>query len=336
MKKKTLILMAVAAIVCIGILIINACSKSDLPNNERVHFSSTDILEMNNYKPDKESIRDLYRSFRNEIKAMKEAEFKSTIDPIDREITEAVWLLDATTNTELGFKNDSIEELFEDTLKIIFTNKSFNPEGIPVIDGDEIVAAYLQFENKVIQNLIYNNLLWAAKAEISEITEETTEVNLILVEGPKGVTGKILPFPPGVDPQAFPAGTSWNMSEGAARYYGQIKAPGRFWPGPNYIWYYQYPQAQDWYDDGPGYHDDRVAHSTGTCETGIISGSLVNYYLFGEKEVIDENNPNGFNGYFIGYFEIYCLNFPDPIGTINSQHVLYEEIYESVYIGDPQ
>jgi hypothetical protein len=293
---------------------------------------------LNNYKPDKETLPDMYRSFRNEIKVVKKTEMKSGIEPVDRLVTEAVWLLDATTNTELGFKYDSIEELFEDTLKITFNNKSFSPDGIPIVDGYEIVAAYIQFENKIIQDLFYNELLWATRAEISAITEETTEVNLISAGGPKGVTGKILPLPPGVNPEPFPEGTSYTMYYDAIYNWARIKAPGVFWPGPDYVWYYHNWQTQSWYNDGPpnGF-DNRIAHSMGTCQTGTISGALVNEYLFSEKEVIDENNPNGFYGLIIGYFQIYCMDFPNPItpGLIRSQHVIFEEIYEVVYIGDP-
>jgi hypothetical protein len=66
---------------------------------------------------------DIYHSFRKEIKGIKNLNrTKASIDPVDRNVAEAAWLIETVINNNLGFTNDSISETFLDTVQIIFTN----------------------------------------------------------------------------------------------------------------------------------------------------------------------------------------------------------------------
>jgi hypothetical protein len=235
--------------------------------------------------------------------------------------------------SRLGFKNDSIEELFTDTLIITFNNKSFNSNNIPIIEGNAIVDAYLNFEYSVNQNLQYDELLWATRLEIKEINDETTVVFLISTGGPKGMMGLIMPLAPGVDPIPYPAGTSFSMLNGAPLYNGRLKAPGQFMIGPGYILDFYSVSHASFYIS-LGYYNYGIAHSTGSCSTGIISGNEVNEFLFGTKDIIDYYNPNGYNNFIIGYFYMYC--FDDiQVQQWKSWHTIDMYIYEVIPIGDP-
>jgi hypothetical protein len=311
-------------------IIFYGCSKdkgTEVPRN----FKQTDLEKLNKYRPDEDNLASVYHSFVKEIK-QSAANYKTGIDPVDRPLDETVWLLDVTTNTELGFKNDSIEELFIDTLRIVFNNKSFTPDGIPVIDGNEIVSVYTDFENSVNQNLSQGFLLWATQVEITGITADESEIEIITAGGSEGF-GLIMPLPPGVDPPPFSPGTWFNMYNGAIDYRQQIKRPGYIKLAPGWIMEYYNNVHKSWYI-GPGQYDNRIAHSTGNCFTGLLSGSSVNNYLYGEKEVIDENNPNGWNDFIVAYFFITCFD-QSPTGGMNSWHFIDLNIYKLTYVGIP-
>ncbi|MEZ5082604.1 MAG: hypothetical protein R2750_04035 [Bacteroidales bacterium] len=108
--------------------------------------------KLNKYRPAEEILPEVYHSFKKEVKEMKTLDFKSTIEPIDRRVDEAVWLLEAATNADFGFKSDSIEEVYIDTIQIVFNNKSLSSEGIPIIDGNEIITTFADIENSIVED----------------------------------------------------------------------------------------------------------------------------------------------------------------------------------------
>ena len=67
----------------------------------------------------------------------------------------------------------------------------------------------------------------------------------------------------------------------------------------------------------------------------ISDSATLNNYLFSTKDVIDENNPNGYNGYVVGYLDMYCFDFLSPVQGINSEHNLVFNIYKLTYVGNP-
>lgn len=291
--------------------------------------------KLNKYRPSEDKLASVYHSFVKEIKPSA-ANYKTGIDPVDRPLDETVWLLDVTTNTELGFKNDSIEELFIDTLRIVFNNKSFTPDGIPVIDGNEIVSVYTNFENSVNQNLSQGFLLWATQVEITAINADESEVEIITAGGSKGETetGYWKLLTPGVDPDPFPSGTSYTMALSALHFNIRCHERDYSYLGSGWIIEFVNDFDKSWYI-GPGNYDNRIAHHIGYCYTGTLSGSNLNNYLLSTKDVIDENNPNGNNDLVVGYLEINCLNFQSPINGYNSEHMLIFNIYKLTYVGVP-
>ena len=321
-----LILTVVATIFIVG------CSKEKSTEVQK-QVKQTDLEELNNFRPDEDKLASVYHSFAKEIKP-NVADYKSAIEPVDRPLDETVWLLNATSNTELGFQNDSIEELFFDTLQIVLNNKSINNEGIPVIDGNEIVSIYTDFKNSVEQNSSQGFLLWATKVEVIEISDEESEIEFITAGGPKGSPGYWKLLPPGVDPTAFPSGTSYSMAQAALAYEIKVHYPDWSFLGPGWIieFYNSFPKS--WYI-GPGNFDNRIAHHIGKCNNGMLSGTTLNNYLFSTKDVIDENNPNGANDFIVGYLTLNCWNFPWTINGHWSEHIIGFYIYKLTYVGLP-
>lgn len=326
--KKFVILITLAAIIFVS------CSKENGMKTPK-SFTKQDLEELNKFRPNEDVLADVYHSFRSEIKESKESSFKATIDPIDRPIDEVAWLLDVVTNTELGFKNDSIEELFFDTIQIVFSNKSFTGEGLPIIDGNDLADAYLSFANTVNQNSSQGFLLWATRVEITEVGNENSEIEIIAAGGPKAFKGYLRVLPPGVDPEPFPSGTSYSMAMAAIKYNIRCHEDEFTYLASGWIIEYYNSFMKSWYNTGPGGFDNRIAHSLGSCSSGLLIGEVLNNYLMSTKEVIDENNPNGNNDKIIGHLEFYCSEFSTPIQNFKSEHMLVFNIYKFTYVGLP-
>lgn len=323
--KNLLILTTVAAILFFG------CSKekgTEVPQN----FKQTDLENLNKYRPNEDKLASVYHSFVKEIKP-NAANYKSGIDPVDRPLDEAVWLLDVTTNTELGFKNDSIEELFIDTLTIVLNNKSFTAEDIPIIDGDEIVSVYTDFKNSVEQNSNQGFLLWATKVNATSISADESEIEIITAGGSKGAPGYWKLLPPGEDPDPFPSGSYFTMAQSAIQYNIRCHETEYSYLGPGWTIESSNFFGRSWWNGGN--IDNRVAHGAYTCSYGPINLTTLNNFLFSTKDVIDQFNPNGYDNKVVGYFNMYCFNFDPPISGNYSEHILEFYIYKITYIGDP-
>ncbi|MBC8487872.1 MAG: hypothetical protein H8D45_17730 [Bacteroidetes bacterium] len=337
--KNLLILALIAVVFLIG------CNKEQVTVKKK-DFAKANLEELNKYRPDEQNLPDVYHSFKKEIKEMKETAYKTTIDPVDRPVDEAVWLLDAVINTELGFKSDSIAEVFVDTIEIVFTNKYFTPEGIPVIDGNEIVNAYQGIENSINQNANVGDLFWATKINITEINSTETKAEMINVGGSEGdgLSRIITPLLPGTPIDPFPSGywtyagdCSDYMCNAESDYWNKIRQPGYFTLSSDYIVEFYY-----YYATTPYGGEDRLLWDYGDPATYPLSTNELNYWLNNMKEVIDEANPRPSNpDLIIGYFHIYTACYEPgtqtPAGNISVLPWFQQYpglwIYQITYVG---
>jgi len=340
--KNLLILTMLAAI------ILSGCSKEQNVKTPK-SFTEVELENLNKYRPPKDVLPEVYHSFRKEVKEMKEAGYKSTIDPVDRPVDEAVWLLEVTTNADFGFVKDSIEELFIDTLVFTLNNKSVLPSGVPVIDGDEIVATFQNIENTILQNDESGYLFWATKISITDINDSQTTFSMINAGGPEseGIQLIITPLGPGAEIEPFApgytnyAGIPGTLMVYAERdYWNRIRA-SEFALDPGYVLEYKYNFYKSAYID-ENTTEERLLYDYGECASYLIPTSEFNEYLFSSKEVIDENNPHvSHPELIIAWFRWNCWEFdaytPWPGGGYASfpwfEHSIEFDVYETIYVG---
>ena len=217
-------------------ILLASCSKEQSVKTPK-SFTKAELENLNKYRPAEDVLPDVYHSFRKEIEEMKESTYKTTIDPTDRPVDEAVWLLEALTNANWGFNNDSIEELYIDTIQLIFNNESFTSDGIPIINGLDIVQSYTSLETSIIDNNNVGHLFWATRIDIIDFTTDQTSIEIINAGGPKSddLGAIITPLPPGTNIEPFPSG-HWNyagtfntyMAYAEADFWNRIRAKGHF------------------------------------------------------------------------------------------------------------
>jgi len=298
-------------------LLIVSCSKENA-NESYKDFSTMDYKKLNDYSPAKDVLPDVYHGFKKEVKEFKETEYKSTIDPVDRPVDEAVWLLEAGINGEFGFKNDSIEELFIDTTYFVLSNKSINQEGTPIIDGTELVEKFNELESEISENNNIGHLFWISHLEINAITEYSTVIEMVSAGGPESESlGRLLiPKGPGSELEPFPS----NYSDFAGTYaspdymafyeydlWDRIRAPGIFYLDDG--WVATYTGQHLTISQANGYSD--VFWAKGHCNSYIINSSIANQVMEDYKDYIDANNPINNPDLMIGFFEMNCWEYDD-------------------------
>ena len=331
-------------------LLIVSCSKENA-NESSKDFSNMDYKKLNDYSPAKDVLPDVYHGFKKEVKEFKETEYKSTIDPVDRPVDEAVWLLEAGINGEFGFKNDSIEELFIDTTYFVLSNKSINQEGTPIIDGTELVEKFNELESEISENNNIGHLFWISHLEINAITEYSTVIEMVSAGGPESESlGRLLiPKGPGSELEPFPS----NYSDFVGHPYpvppypydymvyyeydlwDRIRAPGIFYLDDGWSATYS---GHITISQGNGYSN--VFWDDGSCNSYTIDATKANQLLPIYKNYIDINNPINNPDLMIGYFETNCWNYssttPDPTGATGSiwfQLVVNIDMYNIEYVG---
>jgi len=169
MKKKALILMAAIAIIGIGILVINACSKSDqkevATTGKITHFSSVE-----------DQVVPLITQFNQRYKNYK-AGYKSGGDI---NLGEAEWTIEAAVNYEFRGEKENLEELISDSL--LLTTEVFLGENNEFyISENDAFALYedlLEFSTEKVTNEIK---LLVADVELKQIVDGVAEIKLITV-----------------------------------------------------------------------------------------------------------------------------------------------------------
>lgn len=344
MKKRVHLLMAVVVFLVTGIALMNSCSKTDDADEMQI-LSDLNLTYLNGFRPPKNEIRNLYYRFLDEISQKKGKEtFKNLIEAVDRQAHEAVWLMETTLNTELGFFADSISEVEKISVNIILTNKSFTPMGVPIIDGNELLSKYLEIESTIHENELNGHLFWSNKMEIVEVNLQNTVVEMTTIGGEDGGDGGyITPLPPGAPIDPFPSGY-WNYATGAEYdFWKKTRSPGYVRPAPGYIIEFYNSFFKSAYIS-QGNCDFRLLVDYGHAQTYVLNTSMMNQYLYSGKEVIDENNPHQTTPeLFIGYYAFQsqnhnagtpnCWQQSSPYPWFTHKIVFY--IYETIWVGIP-
>lgn len=305
-----------------------------------------DYKKLNDYSPAKDVLPDVYHGFKKEVKEFKETEYKSTIDPVDRPVDEAVWLFETVVNNTLGF-NDSIEVENRDTITIVLDNIGFSNSGVPIIEGNSLVNEFQNFENTVFSKQQENVLLYLVDATIINISQSNSIIQLGIVEGEKGNVQFIFtPRPPGFQIDPFPIGynqkagtVASTMSYAEIDYWHKIVAPGLFVPGPGWI---LESDGDNNFTPLGGWTS--LLWDDGSPESYTLYNNELNYYLYKTKELIDANNPVSDPERIIGYFSIGSYQLPansyKPDGSLSVlpwfEHGVYIHWYKWVWVGLPK
>jgi len=236
--------------------------------------------------------------------------------------------------------------------------KSYNSEGIPIIDGDIILQKYYDIENTITMNDENGFSFWSLALIVVEINEFEAEVMSVSSGGPKSNKRYLItPLPPGTPMTLFDddewlwAGGSMHPQNTRANYvyYDRINGLGPYYPlDPHIVYTYFYSFYKSAYI-APGVAESRIFWDYGMCEYRKMYGSELNQYLMSTKDLIDEYNPQ-YNGsstedLFIGWFYIECWNIPcenipcPSPGPSNGmswfEHAYTAQIYRKTYIGPP-
>lgn len=341
------------------LLSLTSCQKLIDTRIDRTFSTDRLLQEINEFNPSNDKARILFYGFENEIRSSDNL-MKSLVNAEDRVLGEAIWVIGATINKNYGFKKDSIEYLVIDTLFNSIPIKSFNSDGLPIIDGQIILQFYSDIECAIVSNEQDGFSFWSLALIVDAIDENEAEVMSIRSGGPKSNTRRYLitPLPPGTELPLF-EDDDWLWAGNATMHAPEMRASYVFWDringlgpfvplDPEYVYTYFYSHSIDAYI-APGVAESRILWDYGRCGYRKIYGPELNQYLLSTKNLIDENNPR-YNGnqtedLLIGWFYIYCQDFicysppcPSP-GTSYFMdwfsHDYFYQVFRRTYIGPP-
>ncbi len=180
MKKRTLISVAMLASVVAGLIIINACSKSDSIDKDQVVLKKENV-QFNNFSPADEDILPLIEAFNSTHKQFKQG-YKSGEDI---EMNEALWTLEAGINYEFRSNKDSITSfVYDSTFVVVGTTTGENGE--LMANGDDLMVAYgdlLSFTNSELTENGETNYLFMADVEVIDVSGQTAMLKMTTAKG---------------------------------------------------------------------------------------------------------------------------------------------------------
>ena len=313
------------------------------------HQNQINIEELNKYKPDKSNISKVYYSFQAEIDISINS-MKSTINPADRPVDEAVWLLESTTNTTNGFTNDKISEPTEVVTEFSLPYEDVDENGTPIISGEAIVDQYNTIQNSISEDSANNVGFWCTKLEITEVDLSVVSVEMTTIEGDEdsnpGGGGYLIPYPPGTTIQPFPSGyTTYAGSGGDPMQYAELDFWQKYSSGERLLFAKGIVVTYFGFSAHSAYDGEAMLWGYGTPQYFPLNSSQANTYMYNTKMVLDNNNPHVSNeDLYIGYYHIYSHIFaagtPTPAGNIAAspwfQHSLALWVYEADFVGLPE
>lgn len=328
-----------ASLLLIGVIF--GCNKPPLDVQKTNNQTDSEIISrINNFQPDKDDYAKVYRNFVTEKKLAMD---NSRSSAADERIDTARWNMETYLNSEYGFRIDT--GYFNNTIidTVLLTIDSYD-DGIPVVDGDELVSYLADKEDLVsTENSDEDSLyFWSATIAVGGIVsgqvQIITSVNLHI--NYNGV------YPPGWDPDNFPSYTcmkAWTLAEhdcggdtwfgGANKQYIKKYRCGASMSA-NYIMVY----VNTWYKSATSSGvNGRLFHKTEPCANYILetsNGDELNDFLQSTKNLIDDCNPNGAFNHYLGncYIAYHQQNI---IWPYDYGHMLVYSIFEKVYIGNP-
>lgn len=338
--------MKIQTFICLAsIILIWSCSEENIAPGQ-YNQDPINLEELNKYKPDKSNISEVYYSFQDEIDKSVNS-IKSTINPIDRTVDEAVWLLESTTNTTNGFTNDKIIEPEEVVTEFILPYENVDENGIPIIPGDAIVDQYNTIQNSIDEDSANNIGFWCTRLEITEIDQSDVTVEMTTVEGDEDSYSKglLIPYPPGTTIQPFPSNyTTYAGSVGDGMKWAELDFWRKYSSGERTHFISGTVVTYVGYSVHSAYGGAPMLWGEGSPDAYVLNASEANTYMYNTKMVLDNNNPHVNNpDLYIGYYHIYSpKHLPgsyNPAGHISQvvwfEHSLNIWIYEVDYIGIP-
>ena len=332
MKKMKLGIFTI--LLLIGIFaIIFSCKKED---NEVIESNAKkmSLKEINDYKPPRDQIADIYYTFKDEISMFQEnAILKDSILTIeDKPLNEAIWQLETAVNNDFGFQYpeyvlESSEYVFE------LTNVGVAPDSTPIVSGADVLARYSEIENIINQRAQNNDFFWDNTLEVISITPQTSTFQM---NGSWGyIIGGVLPI--GVMPEPFGPGIGMPACKECSGYYigadnefeKKIRLSNVIQAAPGYIIEFSYSHYKS--PISPG--------CWGRIWGGWTCADWLDYpeldeWLMSTKEVIDENNPSGLNGYFLGH--ILIEGFAQTVSYPYARHLVSFYVFQAVLVGIPE
>lgn len=319
------------------------------------------INKINGYTPSPYFAKMIFNSFYNEVDNVKAFGNKSVSVAMDRTLDEAIWVVSALINRNYGFINDSIEYLVIDTAYQTLPIEYFAENGLPLINGQDIINQYLEFENRIVSNQASGFNFWSLALIVKDFDLNHVQLMSIFAGGPRNnVRFLITPLSPGSNMPLFDqnewlwAGQSPDINiyhpqymRANYRYFEKFSSGSPHYFDPSYVYTYYYPLYISAYPVG-GTPELRIFWNYGMCGQFKMFGPILNQYLLSTKEVIDETNPlyNGNPDLVIGWFYIYCWDVqcfnwpcPNPVNPYGTQswfsHRYVAQIYRRTYIGFP-
>jgi len=338
MKKSRPLLLLFAVV----IITSQGCLKDEIFNNEAFKGKeiSSIIEQVNQFKPEPDKVSELYNSFLLRIKFIKEnnqAYFKDDPNMENSPIDMGAWLIETVINNEYGLKNDSIVYEMDTVQYYTLDIIDYDPNDIPIVRGEDLDAIYMSIGEKIIEGNSNDRNFWMCEILLDTITANTLTISVLPFTGQIYHCYSVLP--PGVDPDPFPSGTnlrSCNYYNGIAPLWKEIEwsIRGGTWvlPAPGYIFVSYGAFTKSWYN--LYYYDNRFW--SGTSANEILNTEQCNYYLFAQKEVVDENNPHSTNpNLIIGTFLMSYVYSENPVAGKTYWHFSVFYIFETVYVGFP-
>ncbi|MDP2238143.1 MAG: hypothetical protein Q8J88_17075 [Bacteroidales bacterium] len=339
-----------------------SCDKSFENTRSNLATKSTTLQKISEYSPPANFAGDIFYGFTSEVKTNNNLDLKSQNSIEDRPIDEVIWLIGALINRNYGFVKDSIEYLVIDTAYHILPIKSFNSDGMPIIEGETILNKYYEIENNIKLNDENEFSFWSLALIVEDYDEEEILIMSVSSGGPKSSTRiLIMPLPPGTPMPLFDTNDwLWAGSSPDFGIYHPIHntASYRFFEkysqGSPYTYPYEYVYTYSYYHSrsayiAPGVADNRFIWDNGICASRKMYGPELNQFLLSTKQLIDEWNPlyNGhpdFPNLVIGWFYIYCVDYlcssppcPSPGSPYGYQtwftHRYYGQVYRRTYVG---
>lgn len=335
-----------------------SCDKSYERTTNIFADKNATLQKISKYRPSVNIARDLYFGFTTEVNTSKH-DLKNIVSLEDRSIDEVIWLIGAAINRNYGFVKDSIEYLVIDTAYHILPIKSFNSDGMPIIDGENIVNKYSEIEANINLNDENGFSFWSLALMVEDYTDNEILIMSVSSGGPmSNARFLITPIPPGTPMTLF--------NENDWLWAGSSPDQGISHPNnetASYAFFLKYSQGSPIYFDNdwvytfyswhdrtayinPGVADERIFWDYGYAGARKMYGPELNQYLLSTKQVIDEMNPSyhGYPDLVVGWFYIYkwdvpCSNPPCPspadIYGYRSwfTHRYYGQVYQRTYVG---
>jgi len=282
---------------------------------------------VNNFNPEKSKIPELYNGFRAEIQSNNavEADLKDGIFTEDKPLDEALWLLETALNTNYGFRQDDLYDYETEVFEFTVSNKSINANGMPVIDGQELVETYYELVDAVDYSSSENQYFRFGLVGVSQVT---TETSTFILESEAGLYANGI-LPPGVNPDPFPAGTNGTAEWAAAQFASKINLYSSLPPGtldPDYI--IRVIGAGPY--SGMSHPDNLWwKESYSNCSYELNTNEL-NQYLLSTKAFIDFWNPINNPDIWVEHVYIWC---DYDSNALEGFHVVSMAQLEKVFVG---